>query len=302
LATNPHEGHRSEYLAQYVFASFGAAVAVPQAEDCGLDLYCTLTERDGRRSWARAMFSVQVKSNPKAWVFDSPEAVQWLVRLPVPVLLCAVDKSQLRLRVYHTFPRFQMWTLEKERSDCLELVPGKPESPEAQCGVGSRQALGEPILDFTIAQLTNDGFHAQVRDVLRNWLRCDETNINWLQAGLRRFSRPDQYRPNEWNPSGWVTQSLTGYGSDSFDELKRNSEPLLEELARQFLARGDEAGAAVTALVLRRMNRQWHPGFITSFLTSTLNTRLGHSGYLFAGLDRLELIEEAVVPGKEVPR
>ncbi|RJP31325.1 MAG: DUF4365 domain-containing protein, partial [Phycisphaerales bacterium] len=96
----------AEYVAQYAFSSFGSCVAVPQPEDHGLDLHCTLAEKDGKRSWARAMFALQVKSNLEPWVFDSAESVNWLVRSPVPVLLCAVDKSELRLRVFHTFPRF----------------------------------------------------------------------------------------------------------------------------------------------------------------------------------------------------
>jgi hypothetical protein len=40
IAPNAHEGSRSEYLAQYVFASFGAAVALPHQEDSGIDLHC----------------------------------------------------------------------------------------------------------------------------------------------------------------------------------------------------------------------------------------------------------------------
>jgi hypothetical protein len=37
-----HEGSRSEYLAQFVFSSFGTAIPVPHQEDSGLDIYCTL--------------------------------------------------------------------------------------------------------------------------------------------------------------------------------------------------------------------------------------------------------------------
>jgi hypothetical protein len=46
---NLHEGSRSEYLAQFVFSSFGTAIPVPHQEDSGLDIYCTLLERDGQR-------------------------------------------------------------------------------------------------------------------------------------------------------------------------------------------------------------------------------------------------------------
>lgn len=63
IAANFREGSRSEYLAQYVFASFGTAVAVPHQEDFGVDLFCSLTERIGPLSWPVEHFTVQVKSN-----------------------------------------------------------------------------------------------------------------------------------------------------------------------------------------------------------------------------------------------
>ena len=39
---------RSEYLAQFVFSSFGTAIPVPHQEDTGIDLYCTLLEQQGK--------------------------------------------------------------------------------------------------------------------------------------------------------------------------------------------------------------------------------------------------------------
>src|SRR5437016_6085742 len=83
LATNLHEGSRSEYLAQYIFASFGTSVPVPHQEDTGVDLYCTLTEVRGSRSWPRAYFAVQVKSSMDPWRLDGGESVRWVVEHPL---------------------------------------------------------------------------------------------------------------------------------------------------------------------------------------------------------------------------
>ena len=93
IATNLHEGSRSEYLAQFIFASFGTAVPVPHQEDTGVDLYCTFTERIGSRSWPRAYFAVQVKSTMDSWVFDGAESVRWLVEHPLP--LCPIELLSL---------------------------------------------------------------------------------------------------------------------------------------------------------------------------------------------------------------
>ena len=65
LARNPHQGSRTEYLAQYVISGLGSAVAVPHQEDSGIDLYCTLGTPDPeqyRRLVCRHPFYVQVKS------------------------------------------------------------------------------------------------------------------------------------------------------------------------------------------------------------------------------------------------
>jgi hypothetical protein len=96
IATNLHEGSRSEYFAQYVFSSFGTAVPVPHQEDTGLDIYCTLLERDGQRAWPRAYYSVQVKSTMDPWIFDGSQSVRWIIEHPLPIffVLCAKRKRE----------------------------------------------------------------------------------------------------------------------------------------------------------------------------------------------------------------
>ena len=111
IPANFHEGSRSEYLAQFVFSSWGTAVAVPHQEDHGLDLFCTLMETIGKRAWARSPYTVQVKSEMKPWVFEGKESVKWLVEHPLPLFFCVVDKHSSTLRVYHTAPRFFVWSL-----------------------------------------------------------------------------------------------------------------------------------------------------------------------------------------------
>src|SRR5947207_910151 len=94
IAPNLHEGSRSEYLAQYIFSGFGTAVPVPHQEDTGLDIYCTLLERVGRRAWPLAYYSVQVKSTMDRWIFDGAESVRWIIEHPLPIFLCVVNKAE----------------------------------------------------------------------------------------------------------------------------------------------------------------------------------------------------------------
>jgi hypothetical protein len=115
IAANLHEGSRSEYLAQFVFSSFGTAIPVPHQEDSGLDIYCTLLERDGQRAWPRAYYAVQVKSDMAPWRFEGQKSVQWIIEHPPPIFLCVVQKADARILVYHTAPRFALWVLPNRR-------------------------------------------------------------------------------------------------------------------------------------------------------------------------------------------
>jgi hypothetical protein len=176
IAPNAHEGSRSEYLAQYVFASFGAAVAIPHQEDSGIDLHCTLTERVGQRAWPRSYFSVQVKSTTDAW--DFKDSVQWLIEYPLPLFLCVVDKASTRLRVYHTCPRFYSWALPP-LPDRLKLVPATGSKGKCtQWEGGTTFSLSAPILDATVLKLQNDNFHRQAWNILRFWAGFDLENLD----------------------------------------------------------------------------------------------------------------------------
>ena len=124
-APNPHEGGRSEYYALLAFSSLGASVPVPRQEDSGLDLYCTLTEGDNKRSWAYAYYVVQVKSDEKPWDLNHERSVEALVQVPLPLFLCIVKKREQRLRVYHTSPRFYVWAVASFPTR-LQLLPGEP--------------------------------------------------------------------------------------------------------------------------------------------------------------------------------
>jgi hypothetical protein len=150
IAPNLHEGSRSEYLAQYIFSSFGTSVPVPHQEDTGIDLYCTLLEREGRRAWPRAYYSVQVKSTMDPWIFSGEQSVRWIIEHPLPIFLCIVNKAEARILVYLTTPRFAAWILPLHK-DRLELVPGTATTAQpivTSWEKGSRFELNAPILVF----------------------------------------------------------------------------------------------------------------------------------------------------------
>ena len=96
IAANLHEGSRSEYLAQFVFSSFGTAIPVPHQEElrAGHILHAARARRAA--GLATAYYSVQVKSTMTPWVFSSPESVRWIIEHPLPIFLCIVHKTEAR--------------------------------------------------------------------------------------------------------------------------------------------------------------------------------------------------------------
>ena len=298
IAANFHEGSRSEYLAQYVFASFGTAVSVPHQEDSGIDLYCTLTERVGPRAWPRAYFSVQVKSTMDSWILDGKDSVQWLVEHPLPFFLCVVDKPSARLRLYHTSPRFYAWSLPPLPSR-LELVPTTdPEGKCTQWQGSTTFPLSAPILDASVQELLDDQFHRQAWKVLNFWIGVDLENLARIKAGIHSFKMPDEYRTNATTFRAWVTQGIT-----KAPDLAAAMEHVKESVAylsTQLHRRGDLAGAARCALLLRHFFKDdISGGTHDSFLHGAINKVVGgEKDYLFRGVDSLNaLLDQKLARG-----
>jgi len=282
IPPNLHEGSRSEYLAQYVFSSFGTAVPVPHQEDTGLDIYCTLLEREGRRAWPRAYYAVQVKSNMEPWIFDSEESVRWIIEHPLPIFLCVVRKAEARILVYQTTPRFAAWILPLHKNR-LELIPGteKRARPiETSWEEGSSFELKAPILNFTIQEALDDSFRAQLATVIKFWIDNDLENIFRIKCGNPHFQVPYEYETNTTGGIGGTSE----YGGPFSEESAQRAEAVLKELLSHITTHHfknkELVSAAIYATALRRLSPIYRPGDITrhdSFLHQELNNRFGMS-------------------------
>ena len=289
LAANFHEGSRSEYLAQYVFASFGTAVSVPHQEDQGVDLYCTLTERIGSLAWPRFHYTVQVKSGVDPWKFGSPDSVRWLVEHPLPLFLCVLDKPTTRLRLYHTFPRFLVWVTGSKLPDTLELVPADgPDGHSTQWDNGTTFSLGAPILDRTIQDLLDDTIFNEARAVLEFWLREETRSLARIAMGLPVFSMPSEYKTNATAIKGTVFQWSTL--PERFHGVRATLAETLPWLAEAYRRQDDLRGAARAALLSRYLtpNRDDSTAPDPLFVQFFINTALGlKPTYVFEGVDLL---------------
>jgi hypothetical protein len=253
IAANLHEGSRSEYLAQFVFSSFGTAIPVPHQEDSGLDIYCTLLERDGQRAWPRAYYSVQVKSTMEPWVFDGAESVRWIIEHPLPIFLCVVQKPEARLLVYHTTPRFAVWALPTQPIR-LEIIPGtETKARTVDWVTGDTFNLRAPILNFTIQEVLNPDFRAHVKEVLKFWIDYDVENLFRIKSGLHRFWVPDDYETNSTKFRAWTAQGGR-FREDSLPLAQRRLKEIMGLLVTHYYHNKDMVSAAIYAMALRQLN------------------------------------------------
>jgi len=292
IAANAHEGSRSEYLAQYVFAGFGTAVSVPHQEDAGIDLYCTITERIGQRAWPRAYFTVQVKSTDDPWVFDGENSVRWLLEHPTPLFLCVVDKANARLRVYQTSPRL-LSGVHLPLPKRVVLQPEETTTGRMPDWISSEHySLSAPILDFTVIDLGNDDRAAMARTCLLAWATIDSENIRCRANGIAAVSLPHSYVTNEI-PVNKSTVTLSGQPHEAaIPRLIEALEHIGLDMARNAM-RDRKNAELTTAALLNMLHRQLtraeqdRPRCI-SFLNEMLNDRMeAKRNYLFDGVDRL---------------
>jgi len=285
-----HEGSRSEYLAQYVFASWGTAVVIPQQEDHGLDLHCTLMERVGGRLLAKWPYTVQVKSEMKPVVFEGKEAVRWFIEHPLPLFLCVVNKATARLSIYHTFHRFQVWS-EGLWPDRLTMIP-QPVLPDQDAHCLSWPgcldvSLDQPILEFSVIDMLDEGNWQRMRELFERWVAVETDNLTRVRSKYLGCRVPDRYKTNEWTMQGW---SWIAAGTPTEQQLKETILQLRDPLGwvcDQLRRKEDFEGVAKVALLARHILRDEHGG-VLNFAHVQLNRQLGKETYLYAGVDHLE--------------
>ena len=317
-AANFHEAGRSEYLAHYVFSSFGTSVPVPRQEDTGLDLICTLTERVGQRLWPKASYCVQVKSTPDSWVFDDERSVKWIIEHPLPVFLCVVNKKEAKLSVYHTSPRFSAG-ITTPRPPRLEMVPGKAgdgyglawQRDGYELGENGEHPLSAPIAEFTLTEILDDEFHSTIKSILERWIHFDQQNILRIQAGLPQFVTDYSYRTNINADIGTSRSWSTDIDEDRFRKIMSQLTEQLRWLGRYLYDKGDMKGLLRSALLLQHFEAlNWiTDGSYASEIYSRLRQHLEpdpevRKKNFFAGLDGLsrkidELTEPAIKEAAE---
>lgn len=199
IAKNAQEGTRSEYLARYVLSSFGTAIPVPHPEDSGIDLYCTLGQRVGRRFLVENQYLVQVKSTRDPIHYKGADEVKWLLSHKYPIFLCVVNKASLQVELYQTLA---LSTLSAKMGiENLSLALGTSQNgeyfPKLVETANLTLFLGEPIVSFDVASLSAEETKIAIANTLKSWVELDQENIGLKETGFTLYRVPASWTPNE---------------------------------------------------------------------------------------------------------
>ena len=214
IAKNAQEGTRSEYLAQFLLSHFGTAIPVPHPEDSGIDLYCTLGRRVGRRFLVENQYLVQVKSNSEPISYIGSEEVQWLLSHKYPLFICIVSKQSASVEIYQTLSLatisakqgFDNLYLHAKTNKTNEYFPQDIQSNDLNI------YLGKPIVKFSAIQISNKDFSRACCETLRSWIELDQENIDIKSTGYTGYRIPEKWKTNE----PVIALKLIGNFKDSF--------------------------------------------------------------------------------------
>lgn len=283
VAANFHTGSRSEILADYLFSSWGTVSPVRRQDDYGVDLYCTLTEREGARARVQDYYAVQVKSDLSPWQFVDSGAIEWLVEHPVPLFLACVDKPGGILSIYHVMARFAVWAASR-KFEQLTLIPGVGDVGTAvQWDESGSFSLSAPIVRVTLSDVLDPEKLQTLGQVFRGWVRRDRENCDLVRASLTRYRMPLQYRTNEApTPNDSVIES--GNVFPGFPQMHRGivaASEAAECIAGQLANEGDNRAPLWAVLFVHHLHQRYPEAFAGhvrwwSSLPSGLSSWVGH--------------------------
>lgn len=214
--SNLRMGDRSEYLAQYFLSALGVSVLVPRPEDIGIDCYCSLAEKNGRRLTYRWPFWVQIGSEgTKKFEYGGVNAAgdwkQWEIEglrdLQIPFFVGLVDKEHHRFRLFSSSAKWfllhAIWPIGR-----LELCPDDDRHPLQHYmieEIATKQGrfpcyqvpLGAPIFEMSVEDIGTEKFDAASK-VLENAIWLEYRNLVYSKIGTPHALTPkESRRPNQ---------------------------------------------------------------------------------------------------------
>lgn len=185
LRKSYRDGNLSEHLGLLLLKGVAAVAEVPRTEDVGLDAVATLLRRDvDGNCYAEDGFVVQLKSSKTRPVEYRGHSLSWLIRQTQPMFIGLVSLSDSSIELYPTLHANQAVFACEAESVTLHFEKSKHPYPWA--GKPEKSAtvwLGEPLLKWTVADLTEKAVMEKAYQILKKFLSIARHEYELLSFG-----------------------------------------------------------------------------------------------------------------------
>lgn len=177
IAANFRRANIAEGLAIQMFRPFAAVAEVGREEDYGIDLIATLLRREGLSLIAEDSFLIQVKTHTAASFVFKGDGIDWLRHLRLPYFPTIANLDDATVTLY-TLNRWH-WVIHATR---VEKYVFRIEDEVDEL---DDFPLGEPLMQWSLADCTHPDFPKWAYSVLKPAVRIEAVNQQY--APMCRF-------------------------------------------------------------------------------------------------------------------
>lgn len=189
LRTSFRSGNLAEHLGLLLLKGIAAVADVPRTEDVGLDAVATLLRRapDGN-CYAEDGFVVQLKSFSTTSLQYRHHELSWLLGQSQPLFIGRVSLQESRISLYPTL--HVNHAVLSTHAEQVTIEFGKAEHPGGEqfswTGDGGDSAtvwLGEPLLEWTVSDLTDTTWLSSAYEIMKRFLGIARREHDLLTLG-----------------------------------------------------------------------------------------------------------------------
>ncbi len=179
---NYRSGDRAEQLGVVLMQLFCAVASVPRQEDWGIvDAVATLLRRDGPLLYAEDSFLVQFKSRTMRTVKYLDNRFKTLLQQELPLFIARVDLGNAEIKLYSVAAVLAHPNINDIKGVVLYL---DPMSQRLEKDI-LHTSLGDPVLQWTAAQLVDQDYERKAYAVMKEWLELDRWNRRYRKMGMQ---------------------------------------------------------------------------------------------------------------------
>jgi hypothetical protein len=193
LRSSFRSGNLAEHLGLLLLRGIAAVADVPRTDDVGLDAVASLLRRDADgNSYAEDSFVVQLKAASVSEISYRDHELKWFLAQSLPMFIGRVSLEQSRLSLYPALNvnaavlalHAKQITIHFGKSNLTAFFAGTDWS--AWCGGPDDSAtvwLGEPLLEWTLGDLTDAGRLGSAYEILKCFLGMARREHELLSLG-----------------------------------------------------------------------------------------------------------------------